>query len=172
MPDQDNSLKPIGVLFICTANVCRSPTAHGVFLDFIKRANYEDSFVVDSAGTKAQHSGKPPELRAQKIALAGGYDISQLEARPLAASDFDDFDFILGMDNGHIDNINQMKPQGFAGTVELLMSYAQNAESNEIPDPYYGSTNDFKIALDMIEQGCIGLLEQLVDQQQFSSNKN
>lgn len=153
---------PVSVLFVCTANVCRSPTAHGVFLDFVARANYSDAFVVDSAGTKAQHSGKPPEGRAQKVALQAGYDLSDLRARPLAESDFDEFHYIIAMDSSHLEKINSMAPDEFKGSAALLMDYANEPEMSEVPDPYYGSTNDFRVALDLIEQGCIGLLEHIV----------
>ncbi len=163
-PDEVSTTDKVSVLFVCTANVCRSPTAHGVFEDYLKRTNLEAYFNVDSAGTKAQHTGKPPEARAQKIAVKAGYDLSHLIARPLLDEDFMRFDYIIAMDSGHLNHIESMQPPTFAGTAALLMSFSNEYQGSlDIPDPYYGATNDFVVALDLVEQGCIGLLEHIVN---------
>lgn len=172
MASVDEEMASVGVLFVCTANVCRSPTAHGVFEDFIDRAGYSDLIHVDSAGTKAQHTGKPPEARAQKIAVRAGYDISSLVARPLLESDFDEFDYIIAMDSSHLTRIEEMRPPTYSGHTARLMEFADDRSMLDIPDPYYGSTNDFVVALDLIEQGNIGLLEYIVGKhyQRLSDN--
>lgn len=153
--------KAISVLFVCTANVCRSPTAHGVFEDFVARAGYKRLFNVDSAGTNANHSGKPPEPRALSVAADCGYDLSSLRARSLDDGDFRIFDYIVAMDQSHVDKLEARKPEDFAGSICLLLEHSE-LPSMEVPDPYYGSKNDFVLAMNLIEEGCISLLENLV----------
>lgn len=154
----------ISVLFVCTANVCRSPTAHGIFLDYISRTGWSSNFRVDSAGTNARDGGKPPEDRASKLARDAGYDLSSLRARAILDADFASFDYIIAMDDGHIEKLQARAPADFKGRIALLMEFSDKPEMRQVPDPYYGSMNDFRIALRLIEDGCIGLLEKLCDE--------
>lgn len=155
--------QPISVLFVCTANLCRSPTAHGVFEDFLRRAELESYFHVDSAGTNVSHPGNAPEERAQQIAIRAGYDLSHLQARPLEAADFDNFQYIICMDSSHVEKVRERQPPHFLGSAELLLHYCGSLKDSEVPDPYYGSLGDFKRAMLLIEEGCVSLLEDLVE---------
>ncbi|MEM8499270.1 MAG: low molecular weight protein-tyrosine-phosphatase [Pseudomonadota bacterium] len=152
----------ISVMFICTANVCRSPTAHGVFQDFVDRAGLSEHFLIESAGTNVRDPGKVPEARAQKVAQALGYSLSGLSSRTFEQTDFDEYDYIIGMDRTHIEKLEAIRPPQHTGTVRLLLSYANYLQESEVPDPYYGAMSDFRIAMQLIEQGCISLLEALV----------
>lgn len=166
--------KALSILFVCTANVCRSPTGHGVFLDFVERAGLSSRFYVDSAGTNAKKDPKPPEPRAQKIATKAGYDLSALISRPIVDADFKVFDYFIAMDQSHVDKIKAAQPADFKGNIALMMSFSDNEEYTDVPDPYYGSTGDFRTAMNLIEEGCIGLLEHLVNEyfpEQATSSK-
>lgn len=138
------------VLFVCTGNICRSPTAEGV----VKRLARETgvSLHVDSAGTHDYHVGEPPDERAQRHALRRGYDLSALRARQIAKRDFEEFDLILAMDRGHLRNLLRMCPSEHRGKLRLFM------EGQDVPDPYYGGPDEFEQVLDMIEAAGRGLL--------------
>ncbi|MCW9044605.1 MAG: low molecular weight phosphotyrosine protein phosphatase [Pseudopelagicola sp.] len=137
------------VIFVCLGNICRSPTAEGVF-----RAMAQD-VVTDSAGTSDWHVGAPPYGAMQAAAKARGYDLSDLRARPFSAEDFARFDLIIGMDASNIANIERLRPAGNATPVRLFTEYAPERGMSEVPDPYY--TRDFNGALDLIEACARGL---------------
>lgn len=148
------------VLFVCTGNICRSPTAEGVFRKLVERAGLADRIRVASAGTHDYHLGEPPDPRAVRHASERGYDISQLRARHLHAADCRHFDLIVACDRGHYDFICRLAPGGRTSFVRL-MDYAPDAGTRDVPDPYYGGPKDFERALDLIEQGAAGLLDAL-----------
>lgn len=141
------------VLFVCLGNICRSPTAEGVFRQM---ASEVDS---DSAGTGGWHVGDPPYGPMQGAAMARGYDISDLRARQFVAQDFDRFDLIIGMDADNIANIERLRPAGNDTEVRLFTDYAPNTSAKAVPDPYY--TRDFDGALDLIERCARGLADQI-----------
>jgi len=149
-----------GVLFVCTGNICRSPTAHGVFLHMLREAGLAERVRVDSAGTHDYHVGEAPDARTQMHARRRGYDLSMLRARQVAGEDFARFDRILAMDRGHLAILQRMAPAGFEG-LGLFMDYAATAPSREVPDPYYGRSDGFERVLDMIELAASGLLASL-----------
>ncbi|KPK07021.1 MAG: phosphotyrosine protein phosphatase [Betaproteobacteria bacterium SG8_39] len=153
-------MKTSGVLFVCTGNICRSPTAHGVFLQMVRTAGLAQQLRVDSAGTHDYHVGEPPDARAQAHARRRGYDLSALRARQVSRADFDAFDRILAMDRGHLKILRQHAPPGYAG-LGLLMDYAQRTPGPDVPDPYYGGADGFERVLDMIEHAAAGLLRSL-----------
>jgi protein-tyrosine phosphatase len=142
------------VLFVCTGNICRSPTAHAVFRERVREAGLEDRFHIDSAGTHDYHSGEPPDPRAVKAARASGIDMSDLRARQLRPSDFDDFDLILAMDGGHLRAMQKLAPEGSRAQIRLFAA-------GDVPDPYYGGAQDFAEALRMAEEGSDALLSGL-----------
>lgn len=155
------------VLFVCTGNICRSPTADGVFRHMVRAAGHAGTIQVDSAGTHDYHVGAAPDARAQAHALRRGYDLSGLRARQVTADDFYAFDLILAMDRGHLRFLRGLAPEGYAG-LRLFTAYANHASDGEtspeadVPDPYYGGSDGFERVLDMIELVAAGLLRTLV----------
>jgi low molecular weight protein-tyrosine phosphatase len=153
--------KRVGVLFVCTGNICRSPTAEGVFRRFVADAGLQDAVVSDSAGTHGYHVGEPPDPRARKSAAARGYDLSDLRARKIERADFQRFDLIVALDRGHLAILSRMTDPSAAHKLKLMMSYARRFKDQDVPDPYYGGPQDFERVLDMLEDAARGLLESL-----------
>jgi protein-tyrosine phosphatase len=148
------SSPPIGVLFVCTGNICRSPTAEAVFRHKVREAGLESRFLIDSAGTQGYHIGDPPDERAIATALVRGVDMRDLRARKVEAADFTRFHTILAMDSGHYDLLSRFKDQPLDG-LELFLG------QGDVPDPYYGTQKGFDDVYDLIERGCIRLLKNL-----------
>jgi protein-tyrosine phosphatase len=146
------------VLFVCMGNICRSPTAEGVFRRMVEEAGLQDKIRVDSAGTHDYHVGAPPDTRAQLHAERRGYDLSGLRARQVRASDFTDFDLILVMDRRNLDTLLRVCPRQHAHKLRLFLEYAPLLEEVEVPDPYYGGERGFDYVLDMVEDAARGLL--------------
>jgi protein-tyrosine phosphatase len=144
------------ILFVCTANICRSPTAEGVFRAMVDQAGGR-GFEIDSAGTHDYHVGKPPFEMAAQCAARRGYEISHLVARRVRPQDFDHFDAILAMDRANLASLRTIAPTRCKNKIELLLDYGDAYYGKEIPDPYGGTVKDFELALDMIEDGCRGL---------------
>ncbi len=161
----------VNVLFVCLGNICRSPTAHGLFQAKVNAANLHHKITVDSAGTGGWHSGAAPDKRAQKIAQSRGYDISHLQARQVKPSDFNDFDYILAMDNENLINLQQQKPSDYKGVLGLFLVEAgvvSGTESSEVPDPYYGGEEHFEYVIDLIDQAVDGLLQRICDEHRLN----
>lgn len=150
------------VLFVCTANICRSPTAEGVLRRHLGREGREAEFVVASAGTHDYHAGKPPFPSAVEVAKRHGIDITGHVARRIAPADFDDFDMILAMDRGNIRSLHAIAPTRAKPKIELLLEYGDRYHGEEVPDPFGGEMRDFERALEMIHDGCRGLVQLLV----------
>jgi low molecular weight protein-tyrosine phosphatase len=150
------------VLMVCTGNICRSPTAEAVLRAKLGAAGLAQRIVVASAGTSSYHVGDAPDPRSQRHASKRGYDLSNLRARRFATADFDRFDLILAMDQGHYDELNSRAPQPCRARVELLLAYARRfAGTAEVPDPYYGPPQGFEQVLDFVEDACDGLVAKL-----------
>ena len=149
------------VLFVCTGNICRSPTAEGVFRRLVRDAGLESAIRADSAGTHDYHVGEPPDERARRQAERRGYDLSRLRARKFAPRDFAEFDFILAMDRGHLRILERLCPPESRHKLRLFMEFAPERDTDEVPDPYYGSREEFERALDLIEAAANGLLRYL-----------
>lgn len=154
-------MSKIKVLFVCMGNICRSPTAEGVFTRHVQEANLTDVIEIDSAGTHAYHIGEPPDPRSQKTALTRGYDLSSQKARRAVPEDFTIFDYILAMDRDNQQGLQAICPVGAEYKLHLFLSYAPNLEHDEVPDPYYGGSMGFERVLDMIEKASAGLLEDI-----------
>jgi protein-tyrosine phosphatase len=153
-----NNTAKIRVLFVCMGNICRSPTAHGVFRHMVEQHGLEEWFEIDCAGTHAYHLGLPPDPRAQEASMRRGIDISHLRARRATAEDFQHFDYVLAMDMDNRDILLSLCPREHEHKLSLLMAFAPELNIEEVPDPYYGGTSGFERVIDMIEKAAEGLL--------------
>ena len=149
------------VLMVCMGNICRSPTAEGVFRKMIINNRLGDRIEVDSAGTHGYHVGEAPDSRTQRAAALRGYNLSQQRARKVARQDLDYFDLILAMDKSNLDNLRRMALPEQQDKIRLFMSYARNFDDDEVPDPYYGLGHGFDLVLDMVEDASQGLIEDI-----------
>lgn len=154
------SAAPVKVLFVCLGNICRSPTAHGVFAKRVTEAGLQERIVVDSCGTGDWHVGHAPDPRTQAAALERGYKLADLRARRVALADFRHFDYILAMDESNLAHLQAMRPAWFEGHLGLFLDFAGTPE-NEVPDPYYGGDEGFDHVLDLIEAASEGLLAEI-----------
>jgi len=157
----------INVLFVCMGNICRSPTAHGVFQDLVDKAELGDVIQVDSAGTHAYHIAEEPDPRAQESALKRGVDLSGLRARKAIEDDFLEFDYIMAMDQSNFGHLLAIAPEGHEDKLKLFLEYAPDMGVKEVPDPYYGGRNGFERVLDLIEAASQGLLDDIKRQHQL-----
>jgi len=152
----------VKVLFVCMGNICRSPTAHGVFRKLIEDEGYADVVYIESAGTHAYHVGEPPDKRAQQTANQRGIDLSDLRAQKVRQSDFEEFDYILAMDLDNYSILESQCPTGCRERLRLFMDFAPDMTLTEVPDPYYGGASGFDQVFDMVESGSRGLLEDIL----------
>ncbi|GAA6152154.1 low molecular weight protein-tyrosine-phosphatase [Pseudoteredinibacter isoporae] len=155
---------PVSVLFVCLGNICRSPTADGVFQQKVKAAGLADQIIIDSAGTGGWHIGNPADPRASKYAAKRGYDMSALRARQVVSSDFERFDYILAMDNNNLQDLQAMCPDAYQDRVQLMLDYLPEdfpTPTSEVPDPYYGGDDGFEWVLDLIEAASDRLLADI-----------
>ena len=155
-----SDIKPVRVLFVCMGNICRSPTAHGVFQALVAAEGLEASIGVDSAGTHGYHTGSPPDPRSQATARAHGVDLSALRARRFESADFRDFDYLLAMDRGNLADMLAIRPGRGGAAPELMLAYSSRFREREIPDPYYGN-DGFELVFEMIDDASRGLLRQI-----------
>ena len=149
------------VLFVCMGNICRSPTAHGVFRHKVKAIGLDSWVLVDSAGTHNYHPNSPPDQRSQEHALSRGYTLSDLRARQIKAADFAHQDLILVMDWDNLKLVQERCPPEHLYKVRRLTEFSQRFDSPVVPDPYYGGAKGFDEVLDLVEDACDGLLRQL-----------
>lgn len=149
------------MLFVCMGNICRSPTAEGVFTKLINEKKLASRFTVDSAGTHAYHVGNPPDARAQQAALKRGVELRHLRARKVHGSDFEYFDFVLAMDDENYSILIHACPDEYKDKVKYFLDYAPHLGVREVPDPYYGEKFGFERVLDMVEDASLGFLKTL-----------
>lgn len=154
-------MKKTSVLFVCMGNICRSPSADGIFRDRLAKAGLSDLVEVDSAGTHSYHIGHAPDERTQAAAERRGYDLSALRARRVEASDFERFEWIVAMDDANVSELIARSPTAFRHKIVRLMDFATRHDATEVPDPYYGGAQGFETVLDYIEDGLDGLLVRL-----------
>jgi protein-tyrosine phosphatase len=142
-------------------NICRSPTARGIFESLLAEARLAEHVHVDSAGTHAYHLGEPPDQRAIQAAAQRGVDLSRQRARRVEAADFVRFDYVLAMDSSNLDDLLSLCPQEHRSKVRLFLEFAGPSAQRDVPDPYYGGAQGFERVLDLVEEGARGLLEEI-----------
>jgi len=150
----------VNVLFVCMGNICRSPTAEGVFQHIVKTANLANKISTDSAGTHAYHIGSPPDNRAQAAANKRGIDLSALRGRKVEAIDFEKFDYVLAMDDSNFSDL-QIVAGGSTDNLFMFLQFSERFSETEVPDPYYGGDQGFEHVLDLIEDASLGLLKNI-----------
>jgi len=148
------------ILFVCLGNICRSPTAEGVLRHQLLKAGLADRIEVASAGTAEWHVGKPPDSRTRQAALLRGYDLSAQRAQQVSAADFGRYDLILAMDHSNLGDLKRLQPANGRAELDLFLRRYDGAV-DEVPDPYYGGEQGFEQVVDLIEQACQGLVNEL-----------
>lgn len=151
----------VSVLFLCMGNICRSPTAHGVFRHLIRDHGLDRHVLVDSAGTHNYHPGQPPDDRSQRHAKRRGYDLSDLRARQITYDDFARYDLLLAMDWDNLALAEQHCPDEHRHKLRRLTEFCCRHQATVVPDPYYGGHEGFEQVLDLIEDACDGLLAHI-----------
>jgi protein-tyrosine phosphatase len=154
-------MEKVKVLFVCMGNICRSPTAEGVFANLLEERALENSFIIDSAGTHAYHVGEAPDFRAQKAALGRGVQLDHLRARKVVMGDFEDFDFLLVMDDENYATLSKACPDVHKSKIKYFLDYAPHLGTRIVPDPYYGGKYGFERVLDLIEEASVGFISDL-----------
>ena len=151
------------VLFVCTGNICRSPTAEGVFRSLVKKQGLGGRIVIDSAGTHDHQLGQRPDPRALAAARRRGYELGKLRARLVEPDDFKRFDWILAMDRRHLEYLESMRPPGYEGHLGLFLALAGDGTDGDMPDPYYGDPGDFERVLDLTVPAAAALLQAILE---------
>lgn len=147
------------VLFVCTGNICRSPTAEGILRKRVEELGLD--VAVDSAGTHGYHVGDAPDPRSVRAAARRGYNIGELRARKLTGEDFERFDFVVALDDEHMRLMRRSCPSELQHKLHEMMRFAPQAGHREVPDPYYGPADGFELVLDLLEDAVEGLLKEL-----------
>jgi protein-tyrosine phosphatase len=160
------------VLFVCTGNICRSPTAEGVFRSMVKQEGLSDRIVIDSAGTHDHQLGQRPDPRALAAARRRGYELGKLRARLVEPEDFKRFDWILAMVRRHLEYLESMRPADYRGHLGLFLDLAAdgNGSDRDMPDPYYGDPGDFERVLDLTIPAASALLKAIVERSKARGN--
>jgi protein-tyrosine phosphatase len=154
----------VNVLFVCMGNICRSPTAQGVFEQLVVTNELATVIQIDSAGTHAYHIGERPDQRAAEAASRRGIDLSKQKARRVSPEDFQRFDYVVAMDSGNYEDLASICPPEHESKLRLFMEFAPDIEVTEVPDPYYGGATGFERVLDLIELAATGLLADIRQQ--------
>lgn len=147
-------------------NICRSPTAEGIFAHLVEREGMSAWIDIDSAGTHAYHVGNPPDERAQEAAARRGVDLSAQRARRVGEADFEQFDYLLAMDRSNLSDLMAICPAGQEYKLRLFLEFAPELAEREVPDPYYGGRSGFERVLDLVESASRGLLTEILARRQ------
>lgn len=149
------------ILFVCLGNICRSPSAEGIMKKLVREAGLEAEIEVDSAGLIGYHEGELPDPRMRSHASRRGYTLDS-RSRPVQPADFDTFDYLVGMDDRNYDELRRLAPDTDSmRKVHRMVEYSRRYAHDHVPDPYYGGTEGFELVLDLLEDACAGLLEEL-----------
>jgi len=151
----------INILFVCMGNICRSPSAEGFFVTALQQSKVRDRVSTDSAGTHGYHVGHAPDPRAVSTASDFGVDISQLRARKVSASDFDDYDLIIAMDGSNFNDLQSIQPEDSKASLKMMMQFHPEANPADVPDPYYGGMDGFTYMCELLDSATRGLLKDV-----------
>lgn len=153
----------VKVLFVCTGNICRSPTAEGIFRQYVQEQGLEKHIHVDSAGLLDYHEGDNADHRTQAHAKKRGFDLSEIISRPILREDFKEYDYLIAMDQSHLQAMNELCPdnQKEKRVIKLMLDYSKKWKGQGVPDPYYTGEDGFELVLDMLEESCQELLNQI-----------
>lgn len=151
----------VSVVFVCMGNICRSPTAEGVFRHLVRQEGLDDWITTDSAGTHAYHIGEQPDHRAQQTALSRGIDLSDLRGRKAIENDFHEFDYVLAMDDDNYRLLENICPAGLESKLSLFLNFSNEFLETQVPDPYYGGDQGFEHVFDLVESASHGLLQDI-----------
>ncbi|MFM1918791.1 MAG: hypothetical protein RLZZ303_425 [Candidatus Hydrogenedentota bacterium] len=151
----------VRVLFVCMGNICRSPTAEGIFRNLVETEGLSHRIEIDSAGTGGWHEGEAPDRRAQAEARRRGIDIGGLRARQVRRNDFDDFHYIVAMDRQNRRELTAICPPAQRERIQLLLDFAPQLAEQEVPDPYYGGEDGFLYVFDLVEEASRELLKRI-----------
>lgn len=151
----------VKVLFVCLGNICRSPTADGIFQKLVADAGLNRRISVDSAGTAGWHQGRAPDPRTVAAAAKRGFDLSLLRSRQVKSSDFNEFDYILAMDEENLGELSILRPHDYSGHLGLFLEFSQQQKYLSVPDPYHGGPDGFELVLDLVEEASRGLLDTI-----------
>lgn len=154
-------MNEVSVLFVCLGNICRSPTAHGVFQGMVDSNGFGHAIRVDSAGTGDWHIGHSPDQRTAQVAATKGYDLSSLRARLVTSDDFHRFDYVIAMDSLNLKDLKHMQPADYTGFLGLFLDFSTQKSYREVPDPYYGGEDGFELVFNLVEEASQGLLEHI-----------
>jgi protein-tyrosine phosphatase len=152
---------PVGILFVCLGNICRSPCAQGICEQSLRRRGWQQRIIVDSCGTAAFNQGKPPDPRAVAAALRRGYDISMQRARQIDDADYSRFHYLVAMDRTNLSSIRAWAPADFNGEIELLLHYSTHSGNQQIPDPFYQAEGEFEQLITSLEYAIEPLLDYI-----------
>ncbi len=151
----------ISVLFVCMGNICRSPTAEGIFQKYVSDAGLSDQIKIDSAGTTGYHAGEPADSRMKRAASQRGYELLS-RSRQIKVSDLRDFDYIIVMDSDNEHYVRQLdRSEEYQERIKLMTDYCSEFDYNHVPDPYYGGEDGFKLVMDLLEDACEGFLSEI-----------
>jgi low molecular weight protein-tyrosine phosphatase len=160
------------VLFVCMGNICRSPAAEGIMTSLVKKNNLENSIQIDSAGTIAYHKGEGADPRMKKHAASRGYNLTSLARKFNPGKDFDEFDYIVTMDDDNYTNILVHDTDGlYIDKLHKMAKFSSDPDVTEIPDPYYGGAKGFETVIDILEDTCENLLEKIKDDIESENKK-
>lgn len=150
------------ILFVCMGNICRSPSAEAVMTEYVKKTGLEAKIKCDSAGTIGYHAGEQADKRMQKHALKRGYNLTSI-SRQLRSSDFNDFNYIIGMDDENMHDMKAFMPKTFKAKLSKMTDFCKGTNPGYVPDPYYGGAEGFEQVLDLLEDACSGLLSDIIN---------
>ena len=153
-------MNKVRILFVCLGNICRSPTAEGVFRHLVEKEGLADRVLIDSAGTGEWHVGAPPDSRACKAAANRGYDLTRLRARQVTRKDFETFDYVLAMDDENVHALQRIAPRELKRKIRLFTEFGSKRAPG-VPDPYGGGPHGFEVVLDLVEDAAQGLLRHV-----------
>lgn len=150
------------ILFVCMGNICRSPSAEAVFKGMVLREGLIEKFEIDSAGTGAWHEGEPADKRMKKHAVKRGYDLTSIARKFNPNTDFDRYELIVAMDDENVLALKNMaRNEDDLKKIRKMTDYSREWNYDEVPDPYYGGEEGFELVLDLLEDACEGLLEEM-----------